>query len=224
MLQKLRYTFSVRHPSFFATRVRSLFIRRFLGTSDVAELLMVCPGLKEFTYMDNYHQAYNPKLFSSLIALRPMRLSANLSKLLGMENPNFRLPLFEDVKYLSFQDPSSTWIKWTWDGIETLHHLSHIALEIYHDMGTIHDSGPWAPTVLTLLSQCESLKVLVIRTDSPDRVTQSIRRPGSKLLDPRLVFLSRSYDIHHDWEAVRRGDRWSGWAYAEQRVAAQRAI
>jgi hypothetical protein len=139
---------------------------------------------------------------------------------LGILQPNFSLPFFDNVTHLRILDSVSNWSAWT--GIHLLPRLSHIRLHMDNVYGTQRP----AQVVSDLLIHCKTLQVCMIGLQ-----VESTRRRRSFLetfqlqvpKDDRLVFVvQRTNDLNWDWECFLHGiSHTDTWAYAESVVMRQ---
>lgn len=58
------------------------------------------------------------------------RLSVTLQPFFLCPDPNFRVPILQNLTHLSIFGSSENCHKWLWTGLDTLQHLTHLALEI----------------------------------------------------------------------------------------------
>ena len=202
-------------PEFFATHVKSLCCANFISAADVAQILSVCTGITRLACwitIPNYGmEGKRLSLLSTAILSRlPQRLSMHLRVLtFPNDDPSFRFATLRSLTHLSVRDPLSTWIKWSWNGIENLSALSFLSLDARGFQVRYEDA--MSRVICRVLSSCVNLRACVLMIqpllESERRSTSEgdrdyIRRVGRG--DPRLVARIPP-DYFMDWEAHSNG-------------------
>jgi hypothetical protein len=171
-----------------------------------------------------YPKSVDTQLGNVITAMRPRRLVAQLTNLLGTSHPNFSLPFFDNLTHLEISD----FDEWsTWSGIHRLPCLSHILLPVsnYARMKAVPSDAE--QMVNDLLSHCGTLQVCVIRyerSDYPDHELWYPTLAAVELIeDVRLVFVLDQQNPNLDWHAFVKG-KTDTWIYAEAVVARQREV
>ena len=220
-------TVAEKPPEFFATHVKCLCIPFSVTVAEAIKLLSVCTGLNSLacwllpvdgtntftlsvatsdpTLPDGvpYVTPGLPSITSLVTSLHLRSLCARLCIFSAESNPDFTSPLFQNITHLDIADRWETWMTWSWTGIGSLIHLSHLSLQ-WEEKGISH-------TALKFLSQCKNLRVCIFYIAGP--LSLSEQRLGD---DPRVVVFPYSGGSEH-WETRVRGEA-NDFVRAEQIV------
>ena len=175
------------------------------------KLLPYCKGV-EYLFCWISPEYVDTQLVDVVVAMRPKRLDADLTNLIGTRLVNFSLPFFHNVTHLVLgtHDCGSS------PGVHHLPRLSHFLVD--WDGDTSDDS---AMTIATdVLSHCTTLQVCVIRSVHPRRQPW-LDKTLHAIVDDRLVFIIGDADWRSDWHSFANCEP-DTWDYAEAAVAMQR--
>jgi hypothetical protein len=131
-------TLHPRSPLFFAN-IKSVSFTYGVTFHQAAKILAMCTNITSLSSrIELSRQTLNITLddiqdFRSFIttpspALK--RLSVTLQPFFVCPDPDFRVPVLQNLTHLSIFGSSDTCHKWHWIGLDTLKHLTHLALEI----------------------------------------------------------------------------------------------
>lgn len=179
---------------------------------EIAKILSYCRGLKKFACWVDWGDFLSQSLFqeNSMSELRPQRLSIRLPS----NQPDFGLPLFQNITHFDVCNEWETWT--TWHHFESLPNLSHLALDLQchrrSDVPVIIES------VRHILSECDNLRVCLFHpcAEEASQNWSTAENTLEPIDDPRIVILEESYPIDN-WEAHLRG-RSDKWDEAERLV------
>jgi len=192
-----------------------IFQEQVQNTDDAIKLLPYCKGVKHFVCWIS-PESVDTRLADVITVMRPKRLVARLTNLLGTLQPNFSLPFFDNVTHLEITDPT----EWTtWSGIHRLPRLSHILFHVEANFTAVAATSDAVQVVNDLLFHCKTLQVCVISHDDMDSALNALEL----IDDVRLVFILTPDDIALDWHSFVKGKP-DTWVYAEEAVVRQRQI
>lgn len=128
--------------------------------------------------------------------MRPERFSGFLHDLLNPGQPNFSSPFFSQITHLKILD--SSWYHWS--GFDQLPHLTHVSVPPFSfrkEIKTDHFTDVVTIGITRILSQCQSLRVLLIQSSD-----WSWSEPGNyvDIDDNRIVVLQKDRAlVCNDW-------------------------
>ncbi|KAF7289032.1 hypothetical protein HMN09_01351200 [Mycena chlorophos] len=215
-----------RPVEFFSKAVKSLCIPGDIPLASAIRVLQACQGVINLAL---WLPLQATPLLPYISALRPRRLSVNVSGLFGAKMPlqieneksslaacaDFTHPFFSRVTHLELVD----WLVPLILSDTTLNlpllapHLTHLALDVDP---CVDASALVRLRVQSILRACRSLVICLGVVDDDDTmIVASDEFSDVAADDPRLVILSDSADVVASWEDSVRGSDTNIWVFAE---------
>ncbi|KAJ3567016.1 hypothetical protein NP233_g6631 [Leucocoprinus birnbaumii] len=128
-----------RSPTFFSNTIKSLSFTYGITFHQAARILATCTSATSLaTRIEVSRNFFNFSLddisdfrsFMTTSSPALKRLSVTLQPFFLCPDPDFRVPIFQNLTHLSIFGSSETCYKWSWTGLDTLKHLTHLGLEI----------------------------------------------------------------------------------------------
>ncbi|KAG6908227.1 hypothetical protein DXG01_005620 [Tephrocybe rancida] len=189
---------SRKNPNFFATQVKILCFAYGIDLRDAVKILRACRSVTSLASWlelsqlapDSPHadlESFAQLLTSGTLQLH--RLSMILHDFLCVPDPDFTIPVLQNVTHLDIYQGSDHFGGWSWAGFGQLCHLTHLSfdLSLSAPLETVNEILPHAPPSLrmciVLLSTRNSM--LSIKQFCSDNMALENMAAGK--VDPRLV-------------------------------------
>ncbi|KAF8815113.1 hypothetical protein BYT27DRAFT_7249476 [Phlegmacium glaucopus] len=194
-------------PNFVAINVKRLCLSVSVGGGDAARILRACTGVVDLAFWVDYLQGFPEHSLLPLISPLPLRrLSIELAHYRSLfREPPAWCETLTHLDVIFWSRVTSPVVPY----LDQLPSLSHLLLRLRHNRAK-------KDSLLTILSACKALKILVIYDES-DRTEDAVLA-----VDPRVVKIRYPANVVHDWEARAKLDLNGTWSRAEELVQKQR--
>lgn len=194
-------------PDFVAINVKRLCLSISVGGNNAARILRACTGVVDLAFWVDYLQGFPEHPLLPLIFPLPLRrLSIELSHYRSLfSEPAAWCDTLTHLDLIFWSRETSPVVPY----LDQLPSLSHLLLRLGHNRAKKH-------SLLTILSACKGLKILVIYDES-DRTEDAVLA-----VDPRVVKIRYPVNVVRDWETRAKLDLNCTWSRAEELVQKQR--
>lgn len=194
-------------PNFVAINVKRLCLSVSVGGDNAARILRACTGVVDLAFWVDYLQAFPEHTLFPLISLLPLRrLSIELAHYRSLfREPAAWCKTLTHLDIIFWSRETSPVVPY----LDRLPSLSHLLLRLRHNRAKKN-------SLLTILSACKALKILVIYDESDS--TEDAVLP----VDPRVVKIHYPANVVGDWEACAKLDLNCTWSRAEELVRKQK--
>ncbi|KAG6863864.1 hypothetical protein C0991_002563 [Blastosporella zonata] len=189
---------SHKNQNFFATQVKILCFAYGIDLRDAVKILSACRSVSSLASWLELSQLAPDSAHSDLEAFAKLltngtlqlhRLSMILHDFLCVPDPNFTIPVLQNVTHLDIYQGSDHFHGWSWTGFGHLNHLTHLSfdLSLSAPLETVNEILPHAPPNLRMCIVLLSTRNSTLSIKQFCAGNLELENMAAGRVDPRLV-------------------------------------